>query len=653
LRARSPVACSSTRARSANASIPNSAKRVVGYPQLHPCVESSALASQPLAVEEMSPREVQTKAGWLQTADRVAVQSFGCLPLLEERPRTRLDALRPRGFERVVVLGVRLGDSPEQGREKLARLLEHHLHSRAGLALVQQGTPTNNTEQDGAGYSFREDSDATFDVFMREQAQYDPLEPDPFLRRDGHWLAELVGLPHELVQRIPNASASDQSDARAMQIALWPGTLGYTLGSPLAPVFSDEDIAFVRGFFTRYVTGRGPLPALRIGRQPYGILPTTAFGRVDWFDRLQAPKVQRLYEILKRINDDWKPLVDQVSHIGKRGDPHQILIDVLGLHPNSAEFHPLQSESIEHKFYELSFFNFSMALGFLDRFPPVFPMALLRTFGYTGEEVPDLLNKLFKGRQTPLTGPLIDDRPLSERDEIRRYAGEGNYIDWLADAAEEGIEALQQELGFDGGRPPTALLYLLLRHALQLAFRETALQLETEAGLLENASPMRREPAFVHVSDAAESSESGYELLFRAEERITGSAGLRMGDYIARNIHVVAPDLSEHVQALRRLARLPTAKLERAFAEHIDCCAYRLFTHPIHDVDPILRCVDELRRFEPLPPTPATPIRAPPCYGSPGASRFFILPMPPPDSPAPSTHTRSYLRNPWKRAQTP
>jgi hypothetical protein len=481
------------------------------------------------------------------------------------------------GFERVVVLGVRLGDSPEQGSENLARLLEHHLHSRGGLALLQQGTPTNNTEQGGAGYSFREDPDATFDVFMREQEQYDPLQPDPLLRRDGHWLADLLGLPHELVQRIPNAGGSDQSDARAMQIALWPGTLGYALGSLLAPVFSDEDIAFVRDFFTRYVTGRGPLPALRIGRQPYGILPTTAFGRIGWFDRGQEPKVRRLYEALRRIDDDWQLLVDQVSHIGEvGGDPHQILLDVLGLHPSSVECYPLQSESVAHKFYELSFFDFSMARSLLDQFPPVLPMTLLRTFGYAGEDVPDLLNKLFKGRQTPLTGPLVDDRPLSESDEIRRYAGDRNYIDWLADVAEEGIEALQQERGFDGGRAPTALLYLLLRHALQLGFRETALGLGVDAGLVQDASAMRREPAFVHVSEAAESTESGYALLFRAEERITGSAGLRLGDYIAHNILVVGPELSEQIQALRRLARLPTAKLERAFAEHIDCCAYRL-----------------------------------------------------------------------------
>ncbi len=68
-----------------------------------------------------------------------------------------------------------------------------------------------------------------------------------------------------------------------MQIALWPATLGYMMDTLLAPVFSERPIAATRQFFTRYVSGRGPLPALRIGDQPYGILPAVAFARLDWF----------------------------------------------------------------------------------------------------------------------------------------------------------------------------------------------------------------------------------------------------------------------------------------------------------------------------------------------------------------------------------
>ena len=48
-------------------------------------------------------------------------------------------------------------------------------------------------------------------------------------------------------------------------------------------IFSDSVIDQTREFFTSFVSGRGALPAIRIGGQPYGILPVTAFSRIAWY----------------------------------------------------------------------------------------------------------------------------------------------------------------------------------------------------------------------------------------------------------------------------------------------------------------------------------------------------------------------------------
>jgi hypothetical protein len=556
---------------------------LVAYPRAgEPLVEIGGLVRTPLIAgpDPNAPPGEQLKPvdDTLQIPDTLAWM-FDFERALQTGMAFRIDLTPDQardGFERVIVLGLRLADSPKGGQTNLERLLEHHLHSRPGLEILPQGTPTNNTEKGGSGYSFRADPDATFDVFFRQAPQY-ALEPDPLLRRDGQRLAELLGLRHDLVQHIPNAGLNDGSEARAMQIALWPGTLGYMMKTLLSPVFSAEDIANTHAFFTRYVSGRGLLPALRIGSQPYGILPTTAFDRINWFgEGEQADYLGRLYAILKRIDDDWKPLVERISYIGKQGgDPHQILLDVLGLHPSSVEYYPLQAESVEHKFYELAFLDFSIALNFLGLFPAVIPLTLLRSFGYIGAEVPDLLNKVYKARQTPLDGPVVDDRPLSEIEPIRNYAGSRNYIEWLVDAAQAGIKAIQQEQGFDGDKKPSALLYLLLRHALQLSFHATGVRLQAEAGGIVDTRALLREPAFVHVQDA-QGSESHYDLLFRPDERITGQADLLLGDYIAGNLRAIDLDLREQIEALERLSRLPTARLERVFAEHIDTVSYRL-----------------------------------------------------------------------------
>ncbi|HEX7571839.1 MAG TPA: hypothetical protein VF514_01995, partial [Bacteroidota bacterium] len=411
----------------------------------------------------------------------------------------------------------------------------------------------------------------------RNSLQY-TLESDPLRRQDGEWLARLLGLGHDLVQQIPNGGGTDQVEARAMQIALWPGTLGYMMKTLLAPVFPNAEIDATRSFFTRYVSGRGPLPVLRIGTQPYGILPATAFERITWF----SPEEQkgfpgRLYNILGRMENDWKALLGNVSYIGKQGgDPHQILLDVLGLHPASAEYYPLQVDSMRQKFYESSFLDPSIAMSFLGLFPSAIPLALLRSFGYDGTAVPDILNKVFKARQTPLNGPVVDDRPLSEKDGIRKYAGDHNYIGWLIDAAQSGIARLQQEAGFDGDVKPAALLYLLLRNALQTSFFNTGIRLKVGAGLIAETGDLYREPDFVHLQETQSGSESRYESLFRPEAQITGQPNLLLGDHIAHNIHVVDTGLGEQIDALERLAPVATARLERVFAEHIDTTCYRL-----------------------------------------------------------------------------
>ncbi|WP_157940113.1 hypothetical protein [Arthrobacter ruber] len=482
------------------------------------------------------------------------------------------------GFQRLLVLGVRLADTAHEGRESFERLLEHHLYSQPGLELIRQGTPTNNTTQSGSGYAWKDDPDATFEAFFKQAPGFTP-EEDSLLRSDGQRLAEGLGLSDNLLARIPGAQMHDRSEAHAMQIALWPATLGYLMDSMLAPVFSDDVVRDTRAFFTRHVSGRGPLPALRIGKQPYGIQPVSAFSRLSWFTSRQRNGgfgyPAGLYEVLRGVEEDWRPLVDHVSRVGKKsGDPHQILLDVLGLHPTSAEYYPLSADSLDHKVHELSFVNHPAALQLLDLFPAELPLALLRRFGYTGIQIPDLLTKIYRARQTPLDGPLIDDVPLSEADPIRGYAGGDNYIRWLIDAAGTSLRAVQQEDGFDNGKRPDALLYLLLRHAVQLGFYQTANSLILKAGLPHNPAALRQEPPFIHVKGSRE-SESRYAVLFRQEADVTGDPELTIGDYIAQQITAMEGPLPEHIAALEYLSNLPTARLERLFAEHIDTVSYR------------------------------------------------------------------------------
>ncbi len=137
------------------------------------------------------------------------------------------------------------------------------------------------------------------------------------------------------------------------------------------------------------------------------------------------------------------------------------------------------------------------------------------------------------------------------------------------------------QLNFAPGQIPTALLYIMLRHALILGYWETSLRLhqETYQLSLPQMTARRREPNFTHVKQQPPNTvESRWNDLYIEDANITGSPGQLIGDYIARNLggRQATRHLYEQLEAVRHLKDLPTARLERIFTEHIDCCAYHL-----------------------------------------------------------------------------
>lgn len=489
------------------------------------------------------------------------------------------------GFTRIVVLGVRVSDTPVEGKQALESLLEDHLHSRAGFELLPQGTPTNNTEDDSTGFNVHGDANAAFDTGFRGQAAFIP-EADPLLRRDGDWFARLLGLSPALAQRIPNAGGRDQLEARAMNLALWPATVGYMMRTMMAPVFDEDDIDATRNYFARYVSGRGALPPVRVGAQPYGILPVTSFGALTWFDGARDVRaatffdpgfigyLRRLRALLAKIEQEWNAQLAQVSFVGKSGpgvDPHQVLLDVLGLHASSVEFHALKADSETHKFHLLALLSHPLATAMLKNLPSkADALALLQRLGYGGAEPPDALKKLYSSRTPRLDGAVVDTVEFSETAAVAPCAGPLNYLEWLAHGARTDFDIIQEERGFDAGREPSALLYLMLRHALQVAYSSTAEREKARRGLIEAAQVRYAEPAFVHVQAEQSVSESRYQVLHETV------GGKRLAELIRLNIDAIDPELSEQVAAIERLVSTPTAALERAFAEHVDCASYRL-----------------------------------------------------------------------------
>lgn len=501
-----------------------------------------------------------------------------------------------RGFSRVLVIGLRLSANEQAGKNDLETLLQHHTFTRTGLALVPQGTPTNNTEAANSGHGRFDDPDESFDD--RKTARFTPAA-DWLDKRDGQWLAEYLGLEPALFAHTHNAGCSDQLAARAMNIALWPATLGYWMEGMMAPVFSRDAIEKTREFFNRYVVGSGAVPAIRIGNQPYGILPATRFSEMGWLDqRLETPRfnsvflqrgdsflpyLSRLRTLLEAIGNDWNALLNDLSFVGKtKGDPHKMLLDIVGLHSGSVDWWQRYAESLRSYYNRLNLAGlggfFQAILMAMQRDAAT---ALLTKLGYAAEKAPLILEKIFSGRNNHLTGGVVDDVPLSEIAAVRSYTpAKANYLQWLIDAANASLDALYKQDGFTEDKPPTALLYLLLRHALQLGYDDVTIRLNENVGIFnaEQAIAARADDPFINIRENQMASESRYGRLFAVSPQITGNPTQTVSDFITAGMTslVFASYLREQLGALERLKTESTARLERAFADHIDCCSYRL-----------------------------------------------------------------------------
>jgi hypothetical protein len=491
------------------------------------------------------------------------------------------------GFSKVLVAGVLVSSSKSDSQEALEVLIDSHHYSPKGFALVRQGTPTNNTEEGQAGFTKSD----PFNVTSYFTDTGEPLfeEEDA---TDGRILADALGINYASLQYVANANATDQVEAVAMNTALYAGTLGYYFDTLLAPVLSETGRDKLREFFIEHVKGRGSVPAIRVGNQPYGILLTSDFSKWKWsgdetgrnpgfFSGLQAT--------LMKYHAVWRGLLGKLTHAGKRdeeSDPSAVLLDILGLQAGSVTFNQRTAYSTDYLLNRDSFQYGGQYFADVQRSftSKNLLLAFLQSLGYTargenGElEVPQLLRLVFQHFSTPLDARnLVDSLPLSEREIVSFYdeALRKNYLDWLAEAST--IDALERQ-DFGAGQPaPNTLLYQMLRRALLLQLHAASVRWFSNRNV--DLSPTLAPMNLFNIR--ATPSVTKWEVM-RANVGVAipnhPSQDRAVSDHLLTSgrDEEEAAFLNRVRGAVKALSQLPTARLERLLTEHIDTCAYRL-----------------------------------------------------------------------------
>lgn len=172
--------------------------------------------------------------------------------------------------------------------------------------------------------------------------------------------------------------------------------------------------------------------------------------------------------------------------------------------------------------------------------------------------------------------------PLSETAPVGPYDGVHNYLWWLTQASRADLGS-ERFIGADGApvAHPNALLYVLLRHSLLAALESSALAAATVHGA-QQFSVVDRDPLIANIGDEQHIQRRDYlevdaSRLGVARTRTSLADWVLTGSRLPRDTRPSAAErLAEVQDAVGALTNVPTARLERLMAEHVDVCSYRL-----------------------------------------------------------------------------
>lgn len=227
-------------------------------------------------------------------------------------------------IDKLVVAGVRRTVSEPENAADFADLLLSHRFTD-GVSLAPAGTPTNSDEQ---------------------RSPYRPDDPpsappmnvgDP--SDDARSMGTLLGVEPSTIEGLLDADeprstlgASQRAANTSLWFATWHPVLDW-IGTGKYPGFSPSQIESGRLLHRDHVRGAGHTPALRIGAQPYGVLPASP---VERWKPYSFETTATVAPVIARTLKRWVAAATEVPHIAPDGSVTDTdLLDILGTAPLS------------------------------------------------------------------------------------------------------------------------------------------------------------------------------------------------------------------------------------------------------------------------------------------------------------------------------
>ena len=142
-------------------------------------------------------------------------------------------------------------------------------------------------------------------------------------------LAAALGVGAAPLAVAPGAGGRHHALASALVDALWEATGGYYASELLDPHGSDAITDGVRVHAAAALHASGPLPAIRLGPQPYGVLPVAPRRLAPHLDSAVDLNLHRFSGMLRFM---WEEQLDRVPRLGRVGETQgvdDVLLELL------------------------------------------------------------------------------------------------------------------------------------------------------------------------------------------------------------------------------------------------------------------------------------------------------------------------------------
>ena len=373
---------------------------------------------------------------------------------------------------------------------------------------------------------------------------------------EGDWLRAVASLDHDRTARFAYLHWRERLELGG---DYWGGQVEDWAAAETAARYSDPTVRAARRFFAAWVRPLGPVPALRVGAQPYGILPVLPLER--WVPAEGEEPLLPLVRALRGLRDRvWLPASERVPQVGAHRrrsveETQATLLELLATAPLGQAVYAREHLGRDYVADLWRFAELQLDPGW-ERTLGLSSAPLLHELGIAWR--PRLRDLLAADHPAAVPGPLVGEDPAA-------------YLGWLASTKQRwGALAGRPELGDDPAQTP--LLYRLLRQSALREIVAGATRIQLRRGTLGDWEHLDSELVGVRLQQPVTPRDQ------LARTIRVGKLPITLDEYVAGPTGAGDPDveLGAFRDAVLALARAAPDRLETTLRATLDALSHRL-----------------------------------------------------------------------------